>query len=134
VSNASPFGSNITVEEAEAVGLTPDVAVAVATPTVRDAPVRRKKAEAPTDNKRIRIILEENDEIPPTGQFFGVQGVGFLLRPGIPADVPLGIIDVLNNAVKSVPIVDPTTQQVTGFKDRLRFPYRVIVQTAAEAA
>lgn len=75
--------------------------------------------------KRIRIILEENDNIPPTGQFFGVQGKGYILRPGEVADVPMSIIGILNTAVQSVPILDEG-KRVTGYRDKLRFPYRVM--------
>ena len=31
--------------------------------------------------KRVRIVLEDNDTIPPTGQFIGVNGKGYILRP-----------------------------------------------------
>lgn len=75
--------------------------------------------------KRIKIILEENDNIPPTGQFFGVQGKGYILRPGEVADVPMSIIGILNTAVQSVPILDEG-KRVTGYRDKLRFPYRVM--------
>ena len=73
---------------------------------------------------RIRIILEENDDIPPTGQFIGVNGMGYILRPGEPADVPISVIGVLDAAITSVPTVDPGTRQVVGYRERLRFPYR----------
>lgn len=75
--------------------------------------------------KRVRIILEENDNIPPTGQFFGVQGKGYVLRPGEEAEVPLSIIGILNTAVMSVPVKDQG-DRVIGYRDRLRFPYRVM--------
>ncbi len=57
------------------------------------------------EEQRVRIILEENDNIPPSGQFFGVQGKGYVLRPGEEADVPLSIIGILNTAVMSVPVM-----------------------------
>lgn len=80
----------------------------------------------PLTEKRVKIILEENDQIPPTGQFFGVQGKGYILRPGEVAEVPLSIINILNCAVGSVPVMDGG-QRVTGYRDRLRFPYRVVL-------
>ena len=73
-----------------------------------------------------RIILEENDNIPPTGQFFGFNGRNFMLRPGEVANVPQGIIDILDNAVQKQPMKDPTTLKVMGYRDKLRFPYRVV--------
>jgi len=87
------------------------------------------KAAAPS--KRVRIVLEENENIPPTGQFFGHNGATFLLRPGDEADVPVEILTVLNDAVQDVPQLDPTTRQVVGYRKKLRFPYRVIQVQAA---
>lgn len=124
---SNPFGTNLdNDDEAAAVGLTAEVLTKVE-PAVINAPSarKRKEADAPKE-RRVRIILEENDNIPPTGQFFGANGVGYLLKPSIAADVPLSIIDILNNAVQAKPIVDPATSQVTGFREGLRFPYRVI--------
>jgi hypothetical protein len=75
--------------------------------------------------RRIKIILEENEHIPPTGQFFGVQGKGYILRSGEVADVPLSIVGILNTAIQSVPVKD-SGDRVVGYRDRLRFPYRII--------
>lgn len=76
--------------------------------------------------EKIRIYLEENDNIPPTGQFFSANGRTALLRPGEEADVPMWIVNVLNDAVEQIAQVDPVTRQVVGYRPRLRFPYRVI--------
>ena len=78
--------------------------------------------------KMIEIMLEENDNIPPTGQFFGINGRSYILKPGLKAKVPREIINVLNDATMSVPEVDPATNQVIGYRNRLRFPYRVTQQ------
>jgi hypothetical protein len=82
--------------------------------------------------ERIEIQLEENEEIPPGGQFIGVNGEGYLLRPGQPAKVSLGIIEALNCMVMSVPVLDEN-QSVTGYRDRLRFPYRILTKGVARA-
>jgi hypothetical protein len=96
-------------------------------------PRRARKAEAvpasPLD--RVTIVLEENDNIPPTGQFFAINGKTFMLRPGEPAEVPRSIINVLEQAVQDVPQIDPTTRQVVGYRKRLRFPYRIVQLAAA---
>lgn len=76
--------------------------------------------------KTVRIILEDNEGIPPTGQFFGLNGTGYILQPGVPADVPQGIVDILNNAVMSTPIREPQTNRVIGHRDKLRYSYRVL--------
>ena len=70
------------------------------------------------------ILLEENEGIPPTGQFFSVNGRAFILKPGEKVNVPEGIVSILNDAVMSTPIVD-SSQTVNGYRDRLRFPYRM---------
>lgn len=86
------------------------------------------KDELPKGKKTVRILLEENDEIPPIGQFIGINGTGYLLLPGVEVDVPENIIEVLNNAIKSKPVIDPNNRRVIGYRDALRFPYRVIRQ------
>jgi hypothetical protein len=78
--------------------------------------------------KRVRILLEENDNIPPTGQYFGINGKGYMLRPGEETEVPVELLGVLNDAVQEVPVVNPQTQQVESFRKKLRFPYRVLAK------
>lgn len=75
---------------------------------------------------RVRIMLEDSKDIPPTGQFFSADGVGYRLKPGVEADVPMSIISILDTAVMSEPILDDN-DKVTGYRDKRRFPYRVIV-------
>lgn len=76
--------------------------------------------------KRVRIILDDNDNIPPTGQPIGHNGRTYILVPGVEVDVPEHIIGVLNDAVVRKPIVDPLTKKTVGYRDSLRFPYRKV--------
>lgn len=80
----------------------------------------------PPTTKRVRIVLEDNAEIPPTGQFFSVNGRAYILRSNEEAEVPVELLSVLNDAVMEVPIVH--NDQVTGYRKRMRFPYRVIAK------
>ena len=80
--------------------------------------------QAQRESRRVKIILEETAEIPPTGQFIGFNGVGYVLRPGEAAEVPEGLLNVLDDAIMSVPIINGDT--VVGYRDKLRFPYRVL--------
>ena len=118
-------------EDGDEAGTTlPPVGVTVSEPPKPKKGKAAKDAPAVPTVKRIRIILEENDNIPPTGQFFGVNGKGSIIRPGEEVDVPVELIEVLNNAEMSVPLVDPNTNQVVGYRKKLRFPYRVIAKDA----
>lgn len=76
--------------------------------------------------KRTKIILEENENIGPTGQYFGHNGDGTFIRPGEPVDVKDSIIEILENAKISVTRIDPVTLRPSGTSDRLRFPYRIV--------
>ena len=108
---------------------------------------------------RVNIILEENEGIAPSGQYFGLHGnwvnpetlealenfvqrgemtrqeaqlkatetVQFeaYLRPGEEASVPVELLSVLNDALTDTPVIDPITSQVLGYKQKLRYPYRI---------
>jgi hypothetical protein len=88
-----------------------------------DAPVVVKR-KAPTRPETVRLILEENEEIPPTGLFVGLNGRGYLIRPGEEVTVPYGVAEILEHAVTSVPQMDPQTRQVVGYRDRMRYSFR----------
>ena len=98
--------------------------------TRRVAP-RKAAAPAPTTviTKRnwVKIQIEENENVAPSGMFVSLNGVAYLIKPGVPVDVPPGVLEVLNNAVEKMAVIDPQTRQVIGYRDRMRYPYRVIV-------
>ena len=93
-------------------------------PSKNDKPDTVKMPGKP-EVKTMRIMLEENADIPPSGQFIGHNGNSYLLKPGYWVNVPLPLIEVLDNAVQSVPEIDPQTRQVVGYRQKLRYPYRV---------
>lgn len=93
---------------------------------VAGKPAKAKKDSDPLAGKTIRIVLEESDDIPPNGLFIGHNGRGYLLKPGLEADVPLPLVEILDHAVISAPVVDPITRQVTGYRDRLKYNYRTV--------
>ena len=82
-------------------------------------PLTQKKSEW------VKIILSDDLKIPPTGQFFGINGRNYILRAGEEARVPQGIIDILDNAVEMHPILDGMGRPV-GWRNRHRFPYTVV--------
>ncbi len=91
------------------------------------APRKAKAPKSVATIPRTTIVLEDNEQIPPTGQFFGVNGRGYVLRPGEAADVPEELLSVLDTAVVSVPVKDASLN-VIGYRDRLRFPYRIVTE------
>lgn len=96
---------------------------------VAPAPVKAKRkamADTPKVRKMTRILLEESNNIPETGLYLGHNGKGFLLKPGVQVDVPPEIIEILDHAVQSIPTVDPQNFAITGMRDQMKYPYRVI--------
>lgn len=89
----------------------------------------RKKATV--GEETVTIVLEENENIPPTGQFISLNGRTWMLRPGEAVEVPTALVSVLENAVMDVPQIDPVSKQIIGYRKRLRFPYRVVQLAAA---
>lgn len=104
-----------------------------AAPKPAKAPAAPKAAPKSADKpvevilaaKRVKIILEENDNIPPTGLFVGVNGRSFLIRAGEEVEVPVEVVEVLNDAVEDVPRTDGNNN-VLDYRKKMRFPYRLI--------
>lgn len=80
--------------------------------------------------KKVRIILEDNPDIPPTGLFIGHNGNSFMIRTGVEVDVPEPLLEILDRAITSVPIVNSHSLQVMGSRQKQRFAYRVIREAA----
>lgn len=97
---------------------------------VKKSPVKKAKKPRPavTKPKTTRIVLSENDDIPPTGLFLGHNGRGYLVQTGVEVDIPNYVLDIINQAVMSTPIIDPETRQVTGYRNRLRYPYQIVTK------
>lgn len=86
----------------------------------------QKAALAAAGVKTTRIIIDQTDEIPPSGIFVGHNGRTFMLQAGVEIDCPDFVIDVLNDAIMTAAVTDPETHRVVGHRNRLRIPYRVV--------
>jgi hypothetical protein len=93
-------------------------------PNLAPAPRNRPPKMSVGMPETVRIILEDNESIPPTGLFLGLNGRSYMIRPGEPVNVPTGIVEILEHAVMSVPNIHPATKQVIGYRTRHRFPFR----------
>ena len=97
-------------------------------PTEAEAPkaaAPKKAAPKKDEVKRTWIVLQKNDEIPPSGLYIGHNGVGYNLKSGKKAHVPDFLLDVLDNAVVKKPIMGDDGR-ITGYEDSPRFAYQVV--------
>lgn len=99
----------------------------MATELGSNIPEATNKAKiTPAAKKTIRIVLEENDNIPPTGLFVGENGRGYMIRAGEEVDVPPGVVEILQNAQQDMAVIDPQTLQVVGYRKKMLYPYRIV--------
>lgn len=126
----------------------PVVAPAGATPPQSPAPKRQpakpkaaaapkvataatQKAAEPEDpmERLVCITLHDSKEIPPGGQFVGVNGKQFWIKPGIKVIVPRYVCAALDNAIIGVPDVNEK-MQVVGVRNTPRLTYTVHLDEA----
>lgn len=116
------MGEQWTREEYHKVGWTDEQLLAVGKMFIPTARIETKAAIGMPD--RVWIVLDDNDDIPPTGLFVGHNGTGFILQTGVPMAVPEFILGILDDAVMDAPIINPSDQKVMGFRPRPRYSYR----------
>lgn len=73
----------------------------------------------------VRIILEENSDIPPGGLFISHNGNGFRIPVGVPVMIPTFLKEILDHAVITVPVIDPNDNAIIGHRDRMKYSYRL---------
>lgn len=72
------------------------------------------------------LQLEPSEDVPPTGLYVGHNGRGYLIETGKPVRVAWFIKAILDDAVQSMAIINPSTRQVDGHRERRRFDYRLV--------
>lgn len=72
----------------------------------------------------VLIKLHDSEDVPPTGQPFGVNGRFFVLRSNGWYRVPEWLLSTINNCVVSRPIQNDQLQFV-GTREMKRFPYEI---------
>lgn len=80
---------------------------------------------AKDDQEDFEIIsLHDNEDIPPTGQFFGVNGRAFQLRSNTWYKVPSWLLSSIDNCVVDRPVQDDQLRLI-GVRPMKRFPYEI---------
>jgi hypothetical protein len=94
---------------------------------VPGAVISRKRAMSGKALKAyVRIMLEENENSPPSGVMVGVNGRVYCIQPGVEVDVPQSVLEILDHAVMEKPVLNPGTKQIVGTRIEKRHPYQYI--------
>lgn len=70
------------------------------------------------------IKLFQNDDVPPNGQPFGVNGRFFALKADVWYRVPGWLLSTIDNSIHEKPVTDENNR-FTGTRPQPRFPYTV---------
>ena len=102
----------------------------------REAPGAKERAYALAKKLRTEAELKgppTDSDIADALSMLEKQGVStripynrsWVAQAGVEFEAPDELLEILDNAVMSVPVLAPGTKQVIGYRDRKRFPYRV---------
>lgn len=124
-------GEQFTRDQYHSAGWTDDQLIAAGKMIVIAPPPPKEEMVATVGMPKSRwIVLDDNDDIPPTGLFVGHNGNSYLLQTGVPMQVPEHVLSVLDDAVMDAPVTDPKTKQVVGYRPRPRYTYREVHEPA----
>ena len=91
-----------------------------------EAQIKAEPKPKRAPHKFFKITMEDSENIPAGGQFFALNGRSWYLKGGHTYVIPVGLKEVLDNSVESYPVVNPDTKQIIEYRNKLRFPYRLI--------
>lgn len=100
-----------------------DAAKATSTPSDMNGEPLATASEDPME-RMVCITLHDSKEVPPGGQFVGVNGKQFRIRPGVQVVVPRYVCAALDNATHGVPELDDK-MRVIGIRQAPRLTYTV---------
>lgn len=72
---------------------------------------------------RDRIILHESQKIPQEGQYIGLNGYGFLAKPGVEIDIPRPVRLMLDTLIETETIQDGSKSYT---RDIPKFTYTLV--------
>ena len=81
----------------------------------------------------VNIQVEAIDNMPPSGHPVGLNGVCYIIKPGVPQKVPRAVVEILRNAKMQFPKIDPITQKIIGWPERMRLPFTILPEDEVEA-
>lgn len=90
-----------------------------------DNAIVQKQVAEMRNAKWVCILLQPGDHIPPTGQFFGINGLGFMLVPSVECWVPEFLLETLETAVEDRAVIDEKGN-ITGYAPTRRFPFELV--------
>ena len=127
MSTEPEFGTPVTAPTGTA-SPTPKRAPAAKPATAKAASAKATEPEDPME-RLVCITLHDSKEIPPGGQFVGVNGKQFWIKPGVKVIVPRYVCAALDNAIVGVPDVNDK-MQVVGVRNTPRLTYTVHLDEA----
>lgn len=117
-----PPAASVVAKSAAAKPVTGKRVAVKGSPRARPVPVEPSQSGAP---KFYRVVMDDVDGYSPGGQFFGINGRAWMLQGGRTYVIPEALKTVLDQALESVAVLNPDTRRIEGYRNRLRFPYRV---------
>lgn len=82
--------------------------------------------ESPKGHPRDQIVLSPSMNIPKEGQYIGLNGFGFLAKPGVEIDIPRPVRKMLDTLIITETLQDDQNRWYT--RDIPRFPYTLVTE------
>lgn len=77
----------------------------------------------PKGHPKDRIILHPTEDMPKQGQYFGLNGYGFQIKPGEEVDIPRPLRQMIDNCITTKLIQENGEEYIKNYP---RFPYTLV--------